>query len=177
MNDVIKATDSKSANCQLIRWAAPTQCRGASYWHDLIRRCILTDQQLAGVAACIIVLGHLTLFCYAFVVLIFDLGYLDGVQTLLLVLMAAPLFVLVGHSAFEYVINNTSIVTRTEPASTPAIILVLSVPSVALVALIIVYSLAFFSQLDMTIIGVLLGLIETATGFYLGRIRDHIFSF
>ena len=103
----------------------------------------MTNQELARVAACIIVLGHLGLFAYAFVVLMLQRSYLDGAETLHLVLMGSPLFVLVAHSAAEYVLRNRP-TRECKPAATPQIILVLTVPTVALIALVVVYSLAIF---------------------------------
>ena len=136
----------------------------------------MTDRKLAGVAACIIVLGHLALFLYAFVVLIAGVGFLKPIQIFLVIMMAAPLSLLVGHSAFDYVVKNRTAAKKGPAATWVAATFVLTVPSIAVAGLATVYTLAFFSQVDMTNIGIYLASIEVGTSFYLGRIKDEMFS-
>ena len=135
----------------------------------------LTRRDLAGVTVCIVVFGHVTILAYAGVVLLAQLGRLCALDVIQIALVGSPMLAVAAYSGVNYLFVSQSRVQGQTNAATSAIVITVGVPLLLTLALLVTYSVAFFFYVNITWVGIVLGVIETSLGAYMGVIRDRLF--
>lgn len=136
----------------------------------------MTELGFARRVASTLVVGHVILFLFGFVVAVG--GHLTALDVGQLALMASPMLLAIARPAFIYV---TSQLTRRDGPNDPPVhrgtarLIMFAIYSF-FAALVVLYSLGLFRSgmtPDQIKIGV--GVVETALGGYLGTIRQQLF--
>lgn len=136
----------------------------------------MTELDFARRVATLLIVGHVVLFMFGFVVAVG--GYLTGVDVAQLALMASPLLLAVAVPAFQFVMAE--ITTANDPGAADvhpmSAKLVYFVVAAFLFALFLLYGMGFFrSSLSPDQIKIGVGVVETALGGYLGVVRKRLF--
>jgi membrane-associated HD superfamily phosphohydrolase len=134
---------------------------------------MITKLQLAKRVASLVVYGHVILFIYGLIVMLAS-GY-DRVDTFQMILMGSPLLAMVALSAFRFMANlpDNDESGKADPAW---VTMSTAVTGAFLLALFATFSMAMFNTaLEISILKIIVGTIETALGSYLGINRDTLF--
>lgn len=133
----------------------------------------MTQLALSKRIASIVIYGHVFLFMFGLIVML--VGPYDKIDTLQMILMGSPLLAAIGLSAFIWMsklpANDQS--AEADPAWAR---LCTVVSSIFILALFAAYATAAFNHnMDISILKIVVGAIETVLGTYMGVIRDTLF--
>ena len=134
---------------------------------------IMTKLTLAKRIASIVVYGHVALFAYGLIIMLFS-GY-DRIDTFQMILMGSPLLAMVALAAYRFIANLPA-VDQSEPADSTWVNMSTVVTAAFLVCLFATYSIAMFNtNVEAATLKTIVGGIETALGGYLGVNRETLF--
>lgn len=131
----------------------------------------MTERDLSRILAIILVVGHVGLFAYAFIILSQG-GRADVLGTMQMVLMGTPLLA-IAVAAFTAVNNHKG---STEPAEATQIFLNIFVCVALIVVMTFFYTqLLFANGMDTEVVKVAVGVVETAFGGFMAVLRKRLF--
>ena len=131
----------------------------------------MTEKALSRILAVILVVGHVGLFAYAFIILARG-GRADALDTLQIVLTGTPLLA-IAVAAFQTINAHGGSSTTAEGTQIFLNIFV----CVALIAVMAYFytELSFYDGLNTEVVKVAVGVIETAFGAFMAVIRKRLF--
>lgn len=136
----------------------------------------MTRLGFARLAGTVLVVGHVSLFFYGFVVAIFGNYFVSDVAQM--VLMGSPVLALTAVAGFRYMFGVLDeIDVPGNPIHRGTVILGVGVIFIFLASLFVAYTAALFeiTGLNADAVKLAIGIIETALGGYLGVIRETLF--
>lgn len=133
----------------------------------------MSKLQLAKRIASLVVYGHILLFVYGLIVMLIS-GY-NRLDTFQMILMGSPLLALVGTSAYRFMAALPDADT-TGPTDPSWVRMSTFTTVIFLAALFATYTAAMFNtEVEISILKIIVGSIETVLGIYLGINRDTLF--
>ncbi len=133
----------------------------------------MTQLELSKRIAAIVVYGHISLFMFGLVVML--MGPYDRLDTLQMILMGSPLLAAIGLSAFLWM-SKLPRDDHSGNADPSWARMCTMISSTFIVALFATYAIAAFNNnMDIAILKLVVGAIETVLGTYMGVIRDTLF--
>ena len=124
---------------------------------------------------CIVLFGHVAILAYTGVVLVAGLGVLNPTQIIQIFLVGSPILAVAAYSGLTYILSPDPPDSQHQKAAIVMVIVTIGTPSLLIIALLVIYSTAFFWYHNLAYISIILGLIETSLGAYVGVIRDRLF--
>ena len=135
----------------------------------------MTRRHLAGVIVCIVVFGHVAILAYSAVVLLAGIGVLNATEIIQIFLVGSPMLAVVAYSGVNYIFAPQPPRQQQTEVTNVVVVVTIAIPSLLILALFFTYSVAYFWYHDLTLLSIVLSLIETSLGAYLGVIRDRLF--
>jgi len=136
----------------------------------------MTELQFSIKIAKVLLYGHLALFSFG-LILVPAFGKLDYIDIFQVFLMGFPMLAVVSLAGFDHVMGERKAPGRGKKVDADVAQMASVVCYSAIAISFVVYLLPIFEIAGMTkdVLKIIIGLVESVLGVYLGKIRDHLF--